>query len=60
MVLHFVLGNGETNNKVGLVEEKAVGGVPILFFNHRNILLPAGKPATQATRCVPLEILVFL
>jgi hypothetical protein len=46
---------------VGLVEEKAFGGVSIIFFNVRNGLLPVAKSAIQAiTRRVPLEILVFL
>lgn len=60
MVLHCVLGDGETNNKVGLVEEETVGGVSFIFVDIRDILFPAGKPATQATRHIPLEILVLL
>lgn len=41
MVLHSILGGGQANNKVALVAEEAVGGVPILFFNIRYRLLPA-------------------
>jgi hypothetical protein len=41
MVLHSILGGGQANNKVALVEEEAVGGLSIVFFDIGDRLLPA-------------------
>lgn len=60
MVLLSVLGGGEVKHKVECAEEEAIGGVPIIFFNVWNLLLQAREPRAKATRCVSVEILVFL
>lgn len=48
VVLHCVLGAGETNNKVEFAEEETVGGVPFIFFYVRNRVLQTRDGSAQA------------
>lgn len=45
MVLRSVLGGGKIRHKVEFVGKEIVRSVSFIFFNFRNILLSARKPA---------------
>lgn len=61
MVLLSFLGVWKSNNKVEFVKEETIRGVPIMYPGRvRNLLLQARVSAAQATRCVPIEVLVLL
>lgn len=57
MVLLSFLGDWEFRDEVEFVEDKASGGMPFLFFNFCNLLLPPRIAATRASWSVPSDVL---
>ena len=58
MVLHSILGGGETEDEVVFVEEEANWGMPFLLLCFWDLFLPLWVAAPKAPWCVPFEVLL--